>query len=154
MAKKVPFMEGVEPVEQFSLDDKATLIQLGLEKDVDPSRPPKIADRYVRYGNNKFAVVEMKRSTLHKAIDQLESTIERLIKVGRRVDYAIIVTQKLNASESRLYRKGKYNRLLNPFTNEPYRITFGSLSLEVLIFYDNEVDRMYEGMLKYLRDVE
>lgn len=63
---------------EYNLEDESARKELGLFYE-DPSHPPKISDRYVLYSNGKRAVVELKSSsTLYKAIQQLEATVNLL----------------------------------------------------------------------------
>jgi hypothetical protein len=152
MGKKVPLMNGSKLREQYNLDDQSDRSKLNLPN-VDPSHPPKTSDRYVIYQNGKSAVVELKSSTIHKAIKQLETTIKSLLDAGKKVDYAVIVSKKINRYERRFFRKGKNNILMNPIKNEPHRIKVGSQTWDIRFFRHDEVDKMYRGLPRYFKEV-
>ncbi len=149
MHQKPPFIDGKKIDEQYDLDNETHLLQLGL----NPKAELKIADKYAHYTHCKHAVIELKSSsTVSKGIKQIESTIKRLLKRGKKVDFAIIVVKKINTYEKHFFTQGKGNILLNPKTKVAHRIRIGSLSWEVLIFRESEVNRMYEGLPKYLSE--
>jgi len=151
MQKKPPIIEGKRVDKQYDLDNESHVLELGL----NPKADLKIADKYVHYQHCKHAVIELKSSsTIHKGIEQIETTIERLLKVKRPVDYAILVVKKINTYERRFYRMGKDNILLNPTTKEPHRIRVGAYSWVIRIFYEDQVNSMYHNMRKYLSEVD
>jgi hypothetical protein len=153
MAKKVPLLGNAKPIEEYNLDDKSVRIKLGLANG-HPSHPPKLCDRYVVYSNRETAVVELKRSsTVHKAIRQLESTIDLLLRAGKHVDHAIIVMKKINRYEKRIYKQDRDNRLVNQITKEPYTIRIGSYARHILFFRESQVSNMYHNLRKYLSEV-
>lgn len=143
-------MEGKKIDRQYDLDNESHLLELGL----DPKADLKIADKYAHYQHCKNAVIELKSSsTLHKGIKQIETTIKRLLKVGKKVDYAIMVVKRINPYEKRFYRQGKDNILFNPNTKEPHKIKVGSYSWVIRIFYDSQVNSMYKSLPRYLSEV-
>jgi len=153
MAKKVPLLGNAKPIEEHDLDDKSVRIKLGLSNG-DPSHPPKLCDRYVVYSNRETAVVELKSSsTVHKAIKQLKSTIDLLLKAGKHVDYPIIVMKRINPYEKRIYKRGRNNRLVNPTTKQSYTIMVGSHARDILFFRESQVNDMYHDLRKYLSEV-
>ncbi|MGB9960577.1 MAG: hypothetical protein ACPLKQ_08725 [Candidatus Bathyarchaeales archaeon] len=146
MPKRIPFIKGQKPDREYDLDNEAQLNELGLNTKHDS----KIADKYVHYQNCKHAVIELKSSSLHKAIEQVEATVERLIHVGKTVDYIIVVMDGLNRYERRLFKRRDRNHvLINPNTNKPYQVKAGGHVWNILIFYSSEVDKMYRGLNKY-----
>lgn len=150
MARKPPIMNGYRPIKEYNLDDPLVRKLLGIANS-NPARPSKISDRYVVYSNNKRAIVEYKTSSMHKAVEQLLVSAELLVNAGNQVDYLIIVGS-INPTESKHNKQehGKY-KLIDPSTNNrPYAITVLSHTWEILIFNDNQVNNMYEGLFKYL----
>lgn len=146
MPKRIPFIKGQKPNKEYNLDDEGQLNELGLNIKSDL----KIADRYVHYQNCEHAVVELKSSSLHKAIEQIEATVERLINAGKPVNYAIVVIDRLNRYEQRLFKRRERNHvLINPNTNKPYQVKVGGQAWNILIFYSSEVDKMYKGLNKF-----
>jgi hypothetical protein len=146
MPQKVPIINGKTPDEQYDLDNKSDLQEIGLNSEVDI----KVADKYVHYRNCKYAVIEFKGSTLRKAIIQLEITVKRLLTTGRKVDFAIIVMDRLSRWEKRIFKRRRDRTLIDPQTNKPYTIRVGSLTKNILLFYSSEVRKMYSGLNKYL----
>lgn len=149
MHKKAPLIDGKKIDEQYDLDNESDLLKLGL----NPKADLKIADKYAHYSHCKHAVIELKSSsTISKGIKQIESTIKRLLRKGKKVDFAMIVVKRINTYERRLFTQGKDNMLLNPSTNKTIRIRVGSLSWDVLIFRESQVNSMYKGLPKYLTE--
>jgi len=148
MHRRVPIIEGKMPNEEYNLDNKSDLRKLGLDPDVDV----KIADKYVHYRNCRYAVVEFKGSTLRKAVTQLEVTVKRLLGIGKKVDFAIIVMNRLSRWEKRIFKRRMDKVLLNPQTSKPYTIKADSRTFVVLLFYSSEVNKMYSGLIKYLSE--
>jgi hypothetical protein len=147
MPEKVPFIKGKKPEREYDLDDESHLSELGLTANTEL----KIADRYVHYKNCDHAVVELKSSSLHKAVEQIEATVERLMKVGKKVDFAIIVTKKVNRFERRKFQRNKDKILVNPETNKPYQVRIGGKALNILLYYTSEVSKMYRGLNRFLK---
>lgn len=145
MRKKVPIIDGKKPDRQYDLDEESDLLGLGLNPDIDV----KVADKYVHYRNCKHAVVEFKSSTLRKAIMQLEVTVKRLLSVGKKVELAIIVMNRLSRWEKRIFRRRRDRILLDPQTRKPYTIKVRLGTLYILLFYSSEVNKMYSGLNKY-----
>jgi len=101
----MPFKHGAKPIEVFDLDDKNVRTTLGIEHFINRAQPPKRADKYVRYSNGKFGILETKSSTLRKAPSQLESTVGLFLQAGKQVDYLIVVLEDLSSYErENLYR--------------------------------------------------
>ena len=87
MSGHCPNINGQKPNEEFNLDDKSHLVTLGFGSNYNDE----IADSYVHYPHCDWAVIEWEGSTVHKAIRQIERTIEHLVRNGRKVDLAIVV---------------------------------------------------------------
>ena len=86
MRKKAPLIDGKKIDVQYDLDDESHLHKLGL----DPKADLKIADKYAHYSHCKHAVIELKSSsTVSKGIKQIESTIKRLLRKGKKVDLCV-----------------------------------------------------------------
>jgi hypothetical protein len=152
MGRKPPIMQGSRPIKEYDLDNPSVLKLLNVPFQSNNPHPPKISDRYVVYGNDKRAIVENKSSSLHKAVEQLESTANLLIDSGNRVDYMIIVADEINRIERRFYKQEpRTYKLVDPsIKNKPYLITVRSHTWEVLIFYESQVDNMYHWIPKNL----
>jgi len=145
MRKKAPMINGKTPNEQYDLDNKSDLLKLGL----NPKSDLKIADKYVHYQNCKYAVIEF-GSTLHKAVEQVESTVKRLSNLGRKIDIPIIVVNRLNRWEKRMFkRKLRDKILLERKTGNPRLIKADSKAWAILLFYSSELNKMYNGLPKY-----
>jgi len=141
--KKIPLIEGLSPDEIYDLDDNSHLTQLGL----DPQVKLKIADKYVHYVTCTCAVIEFKSSTLGKAIKQIEITVERLAKVGKKVDLAIIEMNRMNTYEQRRYKRNKYKQLVNTWNGKLILVS-GVSSSKVYLYLTKEVDKMYRERLQ------
>lgn len=149
MQNKAPIIDGKKIDKQYDLDNESDLRELGLNPDADL----KIADKYAHYQNCKHAVIELKSSsTVHKGIEQIEKTIERLLKVGRPVDYAVLVMKKINTYERRFYRQGKENILISPTKKKPITIKVGTGSWIIKFYFERQVNSMYHNMRKYLSE--
>lgn len=145
MRKKAPIIDGRKPDKQFDLDNESDLLKLGL----NPRANLKIADKYVHYQNCKYAVIEF-GSTLHKAVEQVESTVKQLSTLGRKIDIPIIVVNRLNTWEKRMFkRKLRDKVLLERKTGNPRLIKVGSKAWAILLFYSSELNKMYNGLPKY-----
>ena len=152
MGKKPPLFSNVKPMREYNLDDSSVREKLGIPE-ANPSQPSKVSDRYVVYANNKRAVIEYKTSSMHKAVKQLTVTTELLFNANNQVDYVVVVGS-INPTESRIYKQEhrKY-RLIDPSqNNRPYAITVSSRTWEILIFTEDQVNNMYDGMFKYLSE--
>jgi len=145
MGSKIPFKHGAKPVDIYDLDDKIVRGSLGIQTFIDPSRPPKMADKYIRYSNNKFGVLESKSSTLRKAPDQLASTANLLLKAGKQVDYLIVVLEGLSAYEREKLYRIKNDTLCRASDSKPCPVTNGLHSWEIEVFYERQVNRMYDA---------
>jgi hypothetical protein len=146
MQKRVPMIDGKMPKIQYDLDNENHLRTLGL----DPNAELKIADLYVQYHNGKWAVIEC-GATLRKGIEQVASTAERLKSKGWNVDLLIIVVDRLNRWEQKMFkRKHTDNILLNRVTSKPYLVRASNKIWSVLLFYSSELDKMSQGMYKYI----
>jgi len=145
MRKNPPIIDGKAVDKQYDLDKESDLLELGL----DPNADLKIADKYAHYQNCKYAVIEF-GSTLRKAIEQVESTVKRLIAVGQRVDILAIVVDRLNSWEQKmLRRKLRDNILLNRQTGRPRLVKVGAKAWVILLFYSSEVNKMSKGLPRY-----
>jgi len=143
---KAPIIDGKKIDKQYDLDNESDLIALGL----DPKADLKIADKYAHYENCKYAVIEF-GSTLHKAVEQVETTTKRLLTVGKKVDLPIIVVDRLSSYEQKIFkRRPRDNTLRERKTDKPRLIKAGSKAWTILLFYSSEVNKMYNGLNKYL----
>ncbi len=142
----IPIINGQKADLQYNLDNDADIKKLGL----DPNDKGKISDRYVHYKNCKHAVIESKGTTVHKAIEQIEETIKRLIKANRKVDLPILIMKRLNHSEQRNFKRRKDRVLINPQTREPYTVNVGYVKRDILLLYTSEANIKCESMDKYL----
>jgi len=148
MRNKPPLLGGRSPDKEYNLDSDDHLAKLGLTFE----QGKQIADSYSHYPTCQFAVIEYKSSTLRKAIKQIEDTIKRLVTLGHRVDFPIIVANKLNRYEKSLFfRNPKTKILCHSQTKKPFLIKVGSHSLNVILYYKNEVNRMYGGLRRYIK---
>jgi len=147
MRKKAPILSGVKPDMEYNLDDENDLAKLGL----DPIATGKIADRYVHYRDCKYAVIEFKSSTLRKAVEQVENTVRQLLGRGKRIDYVIIVMDRLSRYEKRILKRRRKDKVLcDPVTDKPRTIKIGSRIWNILLFYSGEIRKMYSGLNRYL----
>lgn len=145
MRKKTPLLFG-KPDKEYDLDNENHISQLNIKVTVGS----KISDKYSHFPNCMWAIVEFKGSTLRKAIDQLTATVKLLLTAGKRVDFPIIVMKRLSRGEKRTFKRRKDKVLTNPHTGKPYSVSVGYRKLNVLLFYDSEVNKMYAGLYKYL----
>jgi hypothetical protein len=74
MRFKRPIINWKRIDKMYNLDNNAQLIELGL----DPQAYLKRADRYAHYEDCNWAIIEF-GSTLHKAVEQLESITKQLL---------------------------------------------------------------------------
>jgi hypothetical protein len=146
MPKNAPIINGRKPDALYDLDNQSDLLKLGLGYQAEL----KIADKYAHYQNCKYAVIELKSNTLRKAVEQLDSTVKRLVSVGKKVDLAIVVINRLNRYEQRSFKRRKDKILINPQTNQPYTIRVGNDAWNILLFYASEANKTSHGMDKYL----
>lgn len=145
--KKVPLIDCKKIDESYDLDNDSDLRKLNF----NPNSNLKIADRYVHYENCKHAIVEFKGSTLRKAIEQLQSTAQQLIKISKKIDFVIIVADGLNRFEKQKFkRRATDYTLLDPITKLPLQIRVNSMGLPIRLFYPIEANKTYDGMVKYL----
>lgn len=114
MRKKIPLIDGLRPNQDYVLDSASDLRKLGLPSQVQT----KIADRYIHYQDCRFAVIEFKSSTIGKAIRQIEATVQMLAGVGKKVDLAIVVMDKPNKYEMRIYKRDRRSKELVNAWNE------------------------------------
>lgn len=63
----------------------------------------KVADYYYHYAVCTWAVLEAKSSKIGSALRQLETTVDKLMKKGHRVDMVIIVLDKLSTLEKKRF---------------------------------------------------
>lgn len=152
MGKKPPLIGKNKPIKEYDLDDVSVRKALGIVNE-NPARPPKISDRYIRYSNNEYAIVEYKSASLHKAVKQLESSANLLVTAKNQVDYLMVVGE-INKAERNLYRQEhRTNRLIDPSRNNKlYRVKVSSYTWEILIFTEQQVNRMYETLNKYVSE--
>ncbi|MGD0494666.1 MAG: hypothetical protein ABSB28_01340 [Candidatus Bathyarchaeia archaeon] len=143
MGKRTPLIDTAKPVKEYDLDDPSAQHELGISKG-DPAHPCKISDRYTIYSNGKRAIIEFKRSNMHKAVEQLDSSAHLLVPKNP-VDFLIVVSDGLSRTESRFFKQElRTHRLVDPSRNdEPYRVKVAPFSWELLIFYEEQVDNMY-----------
>lgn len=145
MSKKVPIIGGKLPDEEYDLDNEIHLQKLNF----NPKLGLKRADRYVHYPDCKHAVIESKSNTLRKAVAQLESTIRQLLEQGKKIDFPIIVADRLNRWEKQIFKRSQDNILLDRNTGVPHLIRVDSNSYQILLFYSSEVHTMRSGLHKY-----
>jgi hypothetical protein len=146
MPIRIPIINGQKPDVQYNLDNEDDLKKLK----IDPKDEGKISDRYVHYQNCKHAVIESKGSTAHKAIEQIESTVKRLLSAGNKVDFAILIMKRLSRTEQRSFKRRKDRVLIDPQTREPYTVRVGSEKRTIFLLYTSEADITCDGMDKYL----
>lgn len=146
MPIRIPIINGQKPDTQYNLDNEDDLKKLG----INPRDNERISDRYVHYQNCKHAVVESKGTTVHKAIEQIESTVKRLLNTGNKVDFAMLIMKRLSHSEQRSFKRRKDRVLINPQTHEPYTVRVGNEKRTILLLYTSEADITCDGMDKYL----
>ena len=141
---KIPFKYGSKPVQAFNLDDKNDRAKLGIQKfwNIDPAKPPKRADRYVRYSNGKHGVIELKPSLLKKAPEQLKSSADMLVNAQKPVDYLIVVLEDLGSFErENLYQVR--DGILCKSDGKPIPILVDSRHLFIEIFREQLVNNMW-----------
>jgi hypothetical protein len=145
MKKTPPIIDGRTVDKHYDLDNTAHLLELGL----DPNADLKIADSYDHYQHCKDAVIEY-GSTLHKAIEQVESTIKRLLDKGKKVDLLIIVVKRLSRFEQRLFKRKPRDYILRERKSDrPRLIKVDSKAWTIFLFYSREVKSMYSGLNRY-----
>jgi len=144
-SSKPPVIDGLLPDESYDLDDNSVMDKLQLNQN---SRL-KIADNYNHYPKCDWAVMEYKSRSLKDCVKQLEVTAERLKKVGRDVDLAIVVSNGMNSAEKHLFRKRK-NILYSKITKKPIQIKTKSNPVIVQIYYNHEIENQYK---KYKRSL-
>lgn len=148
MQKRAPMIDGKKPKIQYDLDNKDHLHTLGQ----DPNDESKIADLYVQYHNGKWAVIEC-GATLRKGIEQVESTAKRLENAGWTVDLLIVVVNRLNDWEQKMFkRKLRDNILLKRDTSKPLLVRASNKVWNILLFYSSELDKMSQGLYKYFKE--
>ena len=136
MSERCPIINGQKPNEEFDLDNESHLTALGF----DPKGKQEKADKYVHYPHCDWAVIEWKGSAIPKAIRQIESTIERLVEHGKKVDFAIVIKKRLNRYEQRTYKRRRDRVLIDPETQDPYTVQAGSNRVNILLLYRSEVN--------------
>ena len=149
MGSKIPFKHGAKPIEVFDLDDRGVRVNLGIEPFIDPAQPPKRADRYVRYSDGKFGVLESKSSTLRKAPEQLRVTADLFLRAGKQVDYLIVVLEDLSSYERENFYKIKNGLLFKASDGKPYVVNNGSHHWDIEIFREKEVSIMNHSNNKF-----
>jgi len=145
MHPKIPFKHGARPLDVFDLDDRSARVNLGIEAFVNPHQPPKMADRYIRYSNGKFGILETKSSTLRKAPAQLESTVSLFLRAGKQIDYLIVILEDLSSYERENLYRVRNGILCKTNDGKPYPIVNGSHRWEIEIFREQQVDSMYDA---------
>jgi len=141
MRKKAPALNGKLPDNEFILDDVSGIKSLGL----NPDSLLKIADEYDHYPNCKYAVIEHKSKSLKDSVAQLEDTTKQLIDKGKPVDFAIIVADRINRTESQIYKAEKgSHRLLNKLSKSPIQIRAKNKLIDILIFYTHQIIKMHK----------
>jgi hypothetical protein len=145
MRNKIPFKHSFKPVQAYDLDNKDHRIALGIQKfwNDDPAKPPKRADRYVRYANGKFGVVELKPSLLKKAPEQLKSSADMLLNVQKAVDYLIVVLEDLGSFERENFYRVIDDTLCRSSDGKPTPIPVGSRHLFIEVFREPLVNTMW-----------
>jgi hypothetical protein len=148
MSGHCPSINGQKPNEEYDLDNQSHLIALGF----NPNSNEEKADKYVHYPHCDWVVIEWKGSAVPKAIRQIETTVEHLVKNGKKVDFAIIIKKRLNRFEQRTYKRRRRDRvLIDPHTQDPYTVHVGSAKLNILLLYyseansDNQLDKYLSG---------
>lgn len=140
MKKRVPPVFG-KPRKEYDLDDRQTLLSLGINPEDTTYR--KIPDRYVEYANGIRALVELKGgSHLKKGIKQLEEGVQRFRQANQPVNLTILFMERMNYPEARWHRIDKQNRLFDRTTRKQKDI----LGVELKIYLEEQVDRMYGGL--------
>lgn len=139
--KKPPIIDNRIPTQNdvYDLDDTARLQTLN----VHFNSSLKIADEYDHYPHCKWAVIEYKSRSLRDGVEQLESTTKQLAEMQKRVDYAIIVAEKMNSAESSLYTK-RSNVLYIRKTRKAVTIPLGNGRIPVNIYEPHEIDEQYQ----------
>jgi len=141
MRKKAPVINCKLPDNEFILDSDSDLRSLGLS----PNTISKIADEYDHYPDCKYAVIEHKSKSLKDSVAQLEDTAKQLVGVGKQVDYAIIVAERINRTESMIYKQDKAShRLYNKNNRSFFQIRARSKLIDIFIFYTSQVNRMHK----------
>lgn len=139
---KPPVIKGKKPTpnDRYDLDDDSRLQSLNL----NPKAKLKLCDQYDHYPDCDWAIVEYKSRSLRDSVDQLEETARRLSRVQRKVDFAIIVSIKINRAEKHVFRK-KGNLLYSKQTKTPVQIHAGNKRIAVQIYYYHEIDKQYRN---------
>ena len=147
MGDKIPFKYGSKPVQSFKLDNKDDRATLGIQKfwNIDPAKPPKHSDRYIRYTNGKYGIVELKPSALKYAPEQLKKSAEMLVDAEKTVDYLIVVLEDLSAFEREHLYEVRNGILCKRSDGKPYPVLVGSRHLYVEVFRETQVDNMWVG---------
>lgn len=138
--QKIPLLEGYKIDECYDLDNESDLTRLGL----NPNSSSKIADNYAHYNTCKYIVVEKKSSDVKKAVEQLKSTVERLIQQERKVDYVVIVSNRIESPENRIYKQNEDKKLILRSNNSPVEVRIGSYRWPVYLYYPWQVDETYK----------
>jgi hypothetical protein len=145
MGTKIPPKHNAQPVEVFDLDEREVRVTLGIEAFINSAQPPKRADKYVRYSNGKFGILETKSSTLRKAPTQLESTANLFLRARRQVDYLIVVLEDLSSYERENLYKIRDGILCKASDGKPIPVVNGSHRWEIEIFREQQLNSMYEA---------
>jgi hypothetical protein len=137
MHKKPPVIDGRIP------DIKQELEKIPELAGSSESPNPKIADEYDHYPDCRWAIVEYKSMSIKDAVSQLADTAEKLSNTSKPLDFAFIVSKKMNHSESRIFAK-KGNLLHTKLDKSPVRVRHGSNRVDVHLYYHEEIERQYE----------
>jgi len=87
---------------------------------------------------------------LHKAIEQVESTVKRLLAKGKKVDLLIIVVKRLSSFEQKFFKRKPRDYIIRERKSDrPRLIKVGSKAWTIFLFYSSEVTRMYSGLNRY-----
>jgi hypothetical protein len=148
MVGKIPFKYRARPVDIYELDDRNVRVSLGIETFINPTRPPKRADKYVRYSDGKFGILETKSSTLRKAPAQLESTADLFLKARKQVDYLIVVLENLSSYEREHLYEIRNGILCKASDGKPIPIVNGSYHWQIEVFQEQQVNTMWDAQNK------
>jgi len=139
MPSTIPIMDGLKSKEVWNLDDASDLTSLGFNNDINSKK----VDRYVKYDNNKYALVEFTSSKISKGVKQLEECVKSFNENNLDVDYLIMVIDHWSSREKRVYKKDNKNNLLQKWNNKKVNINTSKGSKEIKIFTDEESRRTH-----------
>ena len=136
---KAPIINGRKPDDIHVLDDDVQAQSLG----IDPHSTLKRADEYDHYPGCMCAIIEYKSKSIRNAVDQLQETADQLTKANRDVDWAMVVTHKINRREREIFRK-RNNLLWSKRTKKLVQIIVRNSVIPIRIYYHRDVDRDYK----------